>query len=67
MTPPSDQNQLLPGAEFYERIGESLTAQCTPPAFELVGGITSGNEVLDVACGPGGLSVAAAELAAGQV
>ncbi|MBX7448909.1 class I SAM-dependent methyltransferase [Mycolicibacterium sp. 3033] len=64
MTSSSDQAPLLPGAELYERIGEPLTAQCIPFALELVGGIVPGAEVLDVACGPGGLSVAAAELGA---
>ncbi|MEH3138971.1 MAG: class I SAM-dependent methyltransferase [Mycobacterium kyogaense] len=57
MVPPID-------VALYERNGEPLTAQCIPLAFEMVGGISSGTHVLDVACGPGGLSVAAAGLGA---
>ncbi|MHA0289852.1 class I SAM-dependent methyltransferase [Mycobacterium sp. C3-094] len=64
MTDSSGRAHLLPDAALYERLGEPLTAQCIPHAFEAVGGIAAGTEVLDVACGPGGLSVAAAELGA---
>ncbi|TRW89090.1 methyltransferase domain-containing protein [Mycolicibacterium sp. 018/SC-01/001] len=51
-------------ATLYERTGEHLTAQCITPAFDLVGRVGTGTDVLDVACGPGGLSVAAAGLGA---
>ena len=64
MAPPDDRVRLLAPADLYERIGEPLTAQCISPAFEMVGGLAGGAEVLDVACGPGALSVAAAELGA---
>jgi len=51
-------------AAIYEETAEPLTAQCIPSAFEMVGGITRGMAVLDVAAGPGGLSVHAAQLGA---
>lgn len=50
--------------EFYEATAEPLTRQCVSTAFAMVGGITSGTSVLDVAAGPGGLSVAAAQIGA---
>jgi SAM-dependent methyltransferase len=50
--------------EFYEATAEPLTRQCVSTAFAMVGGVRSGTSVLDVAAGPGGLSVAAAEAGA---
>jgi ubiquinone/menaquinone biosynthesis C-methylase UbiE len=51
-------------ATEYEAAGEPLTRQCIPSAFAMVGGIRSGMSVVDIASGPGGLSVAAAEAGA---
>src|SRR5436190_21756884 len=51
-------------AAQYEAAAEPLTRQCIPPAFAMVGGIRSGMSVVDIASGPGGLSVSAAEAGA---
>jgi ubiquinone/menaquinone biosynthesis C-methylase UbiE len=51
-------------ATQYEAAAEPMTRQCIPPAFAMVGGIRSGMSVVDIASGPGGLSVAAAEAGA---
>jgi len=48
-------------ATQYEAVAEPLTRQCIPSAFALVGGIRPGMSVVDIASGPGGLSVSAAE------
>jgi SAM-dependent methyltransferase len=48
----------------YEAVGEPLTRQCISPSFEMVGGIRPGLTVVDIASGPGGLSVSAAEAGA---
>jgi SAM-dependent methyltransferase len=51
-------------ATEYEAVGEPLTRQCIPSAFAMVGGIRPGMSVVDIASGPGGFSVAAAEAGA---
>jgi ubiquinone/menaquinone biosynthesis C-methylase UbiE len=51
-------------AAQYEAVAEPLTRQCIPSAFEMVGGIRPGMSILDIASGPGGLSVSAAEAGA---
>jgi SAM-dependent methyltransferase len=51
-------------ATQYEAVAEPMTRQCIPSAFAMVGGIRPGMSVLDIASGPGGLSVAAAEAGA---
>ena len=51
-------------ATEYEAAGEPLTRQCIPAAFAMVGGIGAGSRIVDIASGPGGLSVAAAEAGA---
>jgi ubiquinone/menaquinone biosynthesis C-methylase UbiE len=48
----------------YEAGAEPLTLQCIPAAFAMVRGIGPGMRVLDVAAGPGGLSLAAARAGA---
>jgi SAM-dependent methyltransferase len=48
----------------FEAVAEPLTRQCIPPAFAMVGGIRPGMSIVDVASGPGGLSVSAAEAGA---
>lgn len=50
----------IDAAAIYEQTAEPLTAQCISRAFEMVGGIVPSMRVLDVAAGPGALSVAAA-------
>jgi ubiquinone/menaquinone biosynthesis C-methylase UbiE len=51
-------------AAQYETVAEPLTRQCIPSAFTMVGGIKPGMSVVDIASGPGGLSVSAAEAGA---
>jgi SAM-dependent methyltransferase len=51
-------------AAEYEAVGEPLTRQCFPSAIAMVGGIRPGMRVIDIASGPGGLSVSAAEAGA---
>jgi SAM-dependent methyltransferase len=51
-------------ATQYEAVAEPMTRQCIPSAFAMVGGIRPGVRVIDIASGPGGLSVAAAEAGA---
>jgi ubiquinone/menaquinone biosynthesis C-methylase UbiE len=51
-------------ATQYEAVAEPLTRQCMPSAFAMVGGIKPGMRIVDIASGPGGLSVAAAEAGA---
>ncbi|MCT7661336.1 class I SAM-dependent methyltransferase [Mycobacterium deserti] len=48
----------------YEAVAEPMTRQCIPSAFSMVGGIRPGMRVVDIASGPGGLSVAAAQAGA---
>jgi ubiquinone/menaquinone biosynthesis C-methylase UbiE len=48
----------------YEAVAEPMTRQCIPSAFAMVGGIRPGMNVVDIASGPGGLSVSAAEAGA---
>jgi SAM-dependent methyltransferase len=51
-------------ASQYEAAAEPMTRQCIPSAFAMVGGIRAGMSVVDIASGPGGLSVSAAEAGA---
>lgn len=51
-------------ATQYEAVAEPMTRQCIPSAFAMVGGIRPGMSVIDIASGPGGLSIAAAEAGA---
>jgi SAM-dependent methyltransferase len=48
----------------YEAAAEPLTRQCLPTAFAMIGDLSDDLKVLDVAAGPGGLSLAAAEAGA---
>jgi SAM-dependent methyltransferase len=61
-----DRAAIVDGVQAtqYEAIGEPLTRQCIPSAFAMVGGIRHGMSVVDIASGPGGLSVSAAEAGA---
>lgn len=51
-------------ATQYEAVAEPLTGQCIPTALAMVGGMRPGMNVLDIASGPGGLSVRAAQAGA---
>jgi ubiquinone/menaquinone biosynthesis C-methylase UbiE len=51
-------------AAQYEAAAEPMTRQCIPTAFAMVGGIGPDMNIVDIASGPGGLSVSAAEAGA---
>jgi ubiquinone/menaquinone biosynthesis C-methylase UbiE len=61
-----DRAAVIEGVQAtqYEAVAEPLTWQCIPSAFAMVGGIRPGMSVVDIASGPGGLSVSAAEAGA---
>jgi ubiquinone/menaquinone biosynthesis C-methylase UbiE len=61
-----DQAAVIEGVQAtqYEVVAEPMTRQCISSAFEMVGGIGPGMSLVDIASGPGGLSVAAAEAGA---
>jgi SAM-dependent methyltransferase len=61
-----DRAAIIEGVQAtqYEVVAEPLTRQSIPSAFAMVGGIRPGMSVVDIASGPGGLSVSAAEAGA---
>jgi ubiquinone/menaquinone biosynthesis C-methylase UbiE len=61
-----DSAAIIEGVQAtqHEAVAEHLTRQCIPSAFAMVGGIRPGMSVVDIASGPGGLSVSAAEAGA---
>jgi SAM-dependent methyltransferase len=61
-----DRAAIIDGVQAtqYEAAAEPLTRQCIPVAIAMIGEIRSGMSVVDIASGPGGLSVAAAEAGA---
>ena len=61
-----DRAAVIEGVQAtqYEAVAEPLTRQCIPSAFAMVGGIRPRMSVIDIASGPGGLSVSAAEAGA---
>lgn len=59
-----DRARQHDAASIYEQTAEPLTSRCIPHAFDMVGGITPGMAVIDVAAGPGALSLSAARAGA---
>lgn len=61
-----DRSTTVEGVQAaqYEAAAEPMTRQCIPTAFAMVGGIRPRMSIVDIASGPGGLSVSAAEAGA---